>query len=149
MSEPSETLGPIREQRERLATAADELEEAVTSPAGNAIAWRIGVDTALKEMVAAVANHVELTEGPDGVYSDVVDRTPRLYKKVERLKHEHGDLQLRVATLESAITGEIDETIVEWIRGQAYELFLLVSRHRSKAADLIFESYDSDIGESE
>lgn len=149
MSDPGETLGPIRQQRERLANAADELEEAVTSPAGDPMGWKAEVETALTEMAAAIDNHIAMTEGPDGLYEDIAERSPRLVNQIDRLKLEHVELRSRVVNLGTLLDNDLDETHIEWFRDQAFELFHLVSRHRSKGSDLIYESYDADIGDSE
>lgn len=149
MSNPSETLGPIRKQRERLADATDDLETAITSASGDREAWKVSVGDALTEMSAAVANHVKVTEEPDGLFSDITERSPRLINQIDRLKLEHSELQARVENLESLLDDNLDETRIEWIRIQAFELFHLVSMHRGKGSDLIYESYKFDIGDSE
>lgn len=149
MSDASETLEPIRAQRERLSNANDDLEEAITGPAGDADLWKTRVTEALVEMSAAVDNHVEMTEGDDGLYADIIERSPRLIHQIDRLKLEHDELKARVDNLESLLVGELGETQIDWIRDQAFELFDLVSRHRGRGSDLIYESYDFDIGESE
>lgn len=148
-TDPGEALAPIREQRERLANAADDLEQAITSASGDAETWREQVGDALGELDAALANHVEMTESDDGLYADILSTTPRLTNPINRLIHEHVDLKHRVATLGSLLDHDPAELQVDLIRDQAFELLAHISLHRSRGAELIFESYAFDIGSSE
>lgn len=148
-TEPGEALGPIREQRERLANTADAFEQAITSSAGDVGPWKSLVQETLVEVGDALANHVEMTEGPDGLYTDVLERTPRLTYRVERLRDDHDDLRRRIAALEPLLAEPPSEPQVESIRDRGFELLEQISRHRSRGSDLIYESYDFDIGTGE
>lgn len=149
-SEPSSGAGDAleraRERRYALARAADTLEAALARPAGDADAWRAGVSAALDAVDAALDDHIAEVEGPDGLYAEILERTPRLAHQVEVLQREHVDLRQRVAAIRPQLADPVDERQVEHIREDSLELLKQISRHRHRGADLVFESYDADIG---
>lgn len=148
-SDPGENLAPIRAQRERLANAADDLEQAITSASGDVVTWREQVEDALEELDAALANHIAMTETDDGLYADIVASAPRLINPINRLMHEHADLVHRVDSIKPLVASDPAELQVDLIRDQAFELLSHISLHRSRGAELIYESYAFDIGSSE
>jgi phage shock protein A len=145
-AETGEALERARQRRHALAQAADALEAALARPAGDAEAWRAQVGAALGAVDAALDDHVAEVEGPDGLYAEILERTPRLAHQIEVLRREHVDLRDRVAAIRPRLTASLDEREIERIREDSLELLKQISRHRHRGADLVFESYDSDIG---
>lgn len=150
LSEPSagspDALARARARRHALAGAADGLEAALARPAGDAPAWRDGVASALDTLDAALADHIEEVEGPDGLYAEILERTPRLAHRIDLLRREHGELRDRLAAIRPLLADPVDARHVEQAREEALELLKQISRHRHRGADLVFESYDADIG---
>src|SRR6478752_1045650 len=100
-----ETLERVKERRERLGSAADGLERAITRAAGDGQSWRAGVRSALDEVRAALDAHVDEVEAPGGLYTDIITRSPRLTHAIERLRHDHVAMSEQIADLEPALAG--------------------------------------------
>lgn len=136
------TVERLRVRRRRLAMAADGLEQAITSAAGDTTSWRGQVRRALEELGAALTAHVAEADGPGGLFDEIAATSPRLLPTVERLRRDHDDLAGQVRQLEVLVAG--DE--VPAVRDAALTLLADISRHRHRGADLMWELYDVDIG---
>jgi hypothetical protein len=104
-------------------------------------AWRHGVAAELARLRTEFHAHVELTEGPDGLYAEVLGDAPRLVHQVYSLGRDHD----RVLAALDALTARIDAE-PRRLRRWAGELLHEVSRHRQRGADLVYEAYAIDIG---
>jgi phage shock protein A len=144
MGEIDATLGRVKQHRERLETAATGLETAITRPAGDAEAWAAGVRAATAEVDAALRAHVDEVEAPGGLHDEIIDRSPRLTHTVEVLRREHVSMADQVARVDAALADP--EPSVETVREQALALLAQISRHRHRGADLLWDSFDYDIG---
>jgi hypothetical protein len=112
--------------------------------------WRSQMDERLSGLRRAFAEHVGLTEGPDGFYHEIVNHSPRLASGVDVLVRDHEallaameGLHARVAT---AVPNEISARDLDQVRGWADELLRELSAHRQRGADLVYEAYGTDIG---
>jgi len=116
---------------------------AEASPVSEAT-WRQRVQRALLRLVMAADAHIGESEGPGGLLDEVESKAPRLWREVEKMRSEHGEL------LEDCFR------ILEEVRGTTASLCLirndvltLVDRfeyHRHRGADLVYEAYGVDIG---
>src|SRR5665647_2429708 len=80
----AERLRVLRRRRAELLGAIHALEQALAAPIpGGPMAWVQKVSAALLELSGDFRDHVELTEGPDGLYGVVIRSTPRLTHQVE------------------------------------------------------------------
>jgi hypothetical protein len=125
--------------RAELLAAIQGFEYALAAPADPA--WHRCFSTELARLRAAFDTHVDLTEGPDGLYAQVLTDAPRLVCQVYRLSREHA---LVAATFE-CLAGRLDaepERLRCWGGGLLAEL----SRHRQRGANLVYEAYATDIG---
>lgn len=147
---PTETdihLGqPVhRSHRDRPSLLRDivRFEQALAAPLWDP-GWRSRVSARLVALRGAFAEHVVLSEGPDGSYTELLDQAPRLARCVQELVQEHD----RVSGAMSALQRQIDgcETSVEEVRQQAGDLLRRLARHRQRGADLVYEAYATDIG---
>jgi len=143
---PTEAVSRARTHRERLAAAADELEAAVTRPAGDPAAWKRVVADALVGVSDALADHISEAERPDGLYQEILERSPRLAHDIARLRADHDDLRRRIAEIEPMLPSPAAPSQIESIRERVVELLAEISRHRHRGADLIWDSYQFDIG---
>jgi hypothetical protein len=130
----------LRRQRAELLAAIQGLECALAAPAHD-LAWRHGVAAELGRLRAAFANHVEITEGPDGLYAEVLGDAPRLVNEVYTLGREHAV----VLTALDALVARIDAE-PERLRCWAGDLLRELSQHRQRGAELVYEAYATDIG---
>jgi DUF438 domain-containing protein len=139
-------LSRAKLRREALAEAADALDDAVTRPAGDAVAWKQAVDSAVTAIDRALDAHIDEVEGPNGLYHEIIERSPRLVHHVEVLEREHVALRADVAKLAHLLEGPDGPNQIAQLREEAVRLLGDISRHRHRGADLIFDSYDFDIG---
>ena len=142
-------LGEVRDHRAELQESMNEAEHALAGAAGrNLDAWAGHVQTALRRLSAAFGDHVAVTEGPGGLYDDIQDTAPRLAGEVDRLTREHGkiaasleDLLERAAALEGANAADVAE-----LRQRGTALLAMLSHHRQRGADLVYDAYEVDLG---
>ena len=143
-------LQQARQRRKTLHDALVHLEEALSSPAAGRIPdWTTTVDKEMHEVEAAFEQHVLVTEKPDGLYDEILERAPRLAGNVGRLRDEHPEIQEKMrhmlARLEHEEIGG-EGWPLEKARDDLQRFIGSVIRHRQKGADLVWEAYNVDIG---
>jgi hypothetical protein len=134
-----------RRQRAELLAAIQGLECALAVCPSDPT-WRLGVATELGRLRQAFHAHVELTEGPDGLYAEVLGVAPRLVNQVYTLGREHAEVATSLAALADHLDGGRLDDEPERLRAWAGELLRGLSRHRQRGADLVHEAYATDIG---
>jgi hypothetical protein len=111
--------------------------------------WRNKVGERLSGLKRAFAEHVGLTEGPNGLYHELVDQAPRLASGVHGLVRDHRELLAAMDGLHERVSAdprEISARDVDQVRGWASDLLRELSEHRQRGADLVYEAYGTDIG---
>jgi len=144
--EPITTLRSVeaaRGRREDLRQATAALENAVA----RALAtddWLDVVSGAFLDLERSFQAHCDEVESPEGLFSDVLARAPRLAPRVEELREDHA----RIARLfgESGRPGTYDYEDLVALRHQLVELLGVIGAHRRAGADLVFEAFNVDIG---
>jgi hypothetical protein len=137
---PAEKIRQACRHRAQLFAAIQGFECALAvSPADPA--WRHGLAAELARLRAEFHTHVELTEGPDGLYAEVLWDAPRLARQVHNLGLEHATVLTALEALGAHIDAEPDR-----LRRWARRLLTGLSRHRQRGADLVYEAYATDIG---
>lgn len=143
---PDPGLAEIRERRLSLRTAMSGLESALaTPPAGQIEGWHEAVAQTALEVQANLEEHVTTSEGPDGFHGEVLEAAPRLAHAVDVLVRDHLAATALVAKIVAASQHPPTQD-VEVVREQGTELLALLSRHRQRGADLIYEAYEYDLG---
>jgi hypothetical protein len=146
--EAMKDLDEVRQRRDAMLRTAAGLEAALATPASDA-RWPEGVGNALSRLRATLADHVAVTERPDGTLDQVRDRAPRLANQIDRLLGEHvkmtADLERLMDLVDRAPTDRSPEETAA-IRERALELLTAIGRHRQLGADLLYEAYDVDVG---
>jgi hypothetical protein len=132
----------LRHGAELLAAIRD-FQCALATPYGNP-GWRCGVAAELPRLRAALVTHVELTEGPEGLYAEVLADAPRLVRQVNSLGREHATMSAALEALE-ALAQRVDAE-PERVRCWGSDLLRELSRHRQRGADLVYQAYTIDIG---
>jgi hypothetical protein len=118
------------------------MEHAIQTPVGDP-AWRPAMTRAVAQLKAAFAEHVEVTEGPSGLYAEVLDDAPRLASHLNDLVGHHRS----VCTALDELEGRLEEPhSPEAVRWQADRLVREVWQHRQRGADLLYEAYETDLG---
>jgi hypothetical protein len=139
-------LEALRRKRAELRESIGALELALAGPApGDHVRWAERVHVALVELSADFREHIDVTEGDDGLYVDILVTAPRLAEAVARLTREHAqiadlidDLLARSLTPESM---DLDK-----VRGLGTTLLGSLVSHRQRGADLVYEAYEFDVG---
>jgi antitoxin (DNA-binding transcriptional repressor) of toxin-antitoxin stability system len=136
-------LRVARRHRAALLRDIHFFEQAIAAPAGDPD-WRHRVSARLGGLRAAFAEHVVVTEGPEGLYAELLDHAPRLSRGVHVLIREHGAVVAAMSAL--ARRARLPEATTEELRGWASDLLREMSRHRQRGADLVYQAYQTDIG---
>jgi hypothetical protein len=104
------------------------------------------VHVALVELSADFGEHIRSTEGPDGLYHEILRTAPRLSGAVARLTRDHALIRDLIDNL-LACTSEPDvDQDVDGIRDRGTTLLGQLAGHRQHGSDLIYEAYTADIG---
>ena len=116
------SLDDVRRRRAELRESMGALEHTLAAPApGRLDAWRQEVRVALDELSADFRAHIDVTEGPDGLYHRLLMTAPRLAKAVDRLIRPEFVVS-RQPDDPAALLGEQGraiEMVKQWIRTQA------------------------------
>jgi hypothetical protein len=150
MSQDAVTRAPqlsvVRSGRTHLRRSCQELEGALSAPlVGREVEWSLDVATALTRLRESLASHVALTEGDGGLFEQVRTDAPRLEAALRRLHGEHLDLTDKLAAAGEHLTSP-DEAGLARARSQLTQVLALLSRHRQRGADLLYQAYQVDIG---
>lgn len=140
-------LEALRLRRGELRESMGALERAMAAPAeAGRSRWGQRVHVALVELSGDVREHIEITEGPDGLYRDVLKTSPRLSGAVNRLVSEHGLINSHVDDLLARLQTPEGAQDVDTVRDLGTALISVLLRHRQRGSDLVFEAYEVDIG---
>jgi hypothetical protein len=137
----------LRRHRAELLDSMRAVEQALEAPAvGDVAAWAQRVSVALIELEADFREHVQLTEGTDGLYRNMREVAPRLSNVVRTLTADHARIRTAVGQLVTTTAGPVGAADVARVRQAGTSLLGRLSRHRQRGADLVFEAYQTDIG---
>jgi len=151
----TEHVRVLRRRRAELLGAMNALEEALAAPVpGGPMVWVQKVTAALLQLSGDFRDHVELTEGPSGLYGRVIHSSPRLAHQVERLTQDHATLtglMSELLTLVGKAAGSFargDSMLADLdeVRDRGTTLIAALVRHRQRGSDLVYEGYSVDIG---
>ncbi|MCW3814725.1 hypothetical protein ONA91_09685 [Micromonospora sp. DR5-3] len=131
--QPGPTLpGELSALARALATSAEESR------------WREHLVVQLGPVRRGFAEHVRLTEGPDGLYAELLHQAPRLDRGVRLLTHEHAAIAAALVALQRA--AELPAVPAEEVRERVGNLLRALDQHRQRGADLLWEAYETDLG---
>ncbi|MEU4479364.1 hypothetical protein AB0F68_15050 [Micromonospora sp. NPDC023966] len=106
--------------------------------------WREHLIGRLGPLGHGFAEHVRATEGPAGLYAELLHQAPRLDRGVRLLAGEHAAIAAAIAALQHA--ARLPAVPAEELREQARHLLRALDRHRQRGADLLWEAYQADLG---
>ncbi|MEU9504884.1 hypothetical protein AB0D32_01200 [Micromonospora sp. NPDC048170] len=106
--------------------------------------WRERVLVGLGPVRQGFAEHVRATEGPAGLYAELLGQAPRLARGVRLLAREHVAITAALADLHQ--TAEQPDAPVDDLFDRAACLLRALARHRQRGADLLWEAYETDLG---
>jgi hypothetical protein len=140
-------LDELRRHRAELRESMSALEDALAAPVtGDMARWAQRVHVALVELAGDFRDHIEITEGPDGLYRDLLTSSPRLSDAVVSLTREHVVIVAKVDALMAPLIASGGVEDAGSVRALGTALLGRLVRHRQRGADLVFEAYEFDIG---
>jgi hypothetical protein len=140
-------LEELRRHRAELRESMGALEDALAAPgAGDPARWAQRVHVALVELAGDLREHIEITEGPNGLYRDLLTSSPRLSDAGASRTREHGLMSGQVDGLMGRVTVPDVVQDVDSVRDLGTALLGRLVRHRQRGSDLVFEAYEVDIG---
>jgi len=151
----AQQIDEVRRRRAELLESINALEQALAAPAPSGqMRWVRGVSDALLELSSDFHDHVELTEGPAGLYARVNRTSPRLSHQVQRLTQDHSTLTELISELLTVVgkaagtfaRGDSMLTTLDEVRDRGTTLIAALVRHRQRGSDLMYEGYSVDIG---
>jgi hypothetical protein len=130
-------LEELRRHRAELRESISVLEDALAAPAtADQARWAQRVHVALVEVPGDFHQHIDIAEGPNGLYYDLLKTSPRLSDAVATLTREHELIRTAPDAIEDAAR----------VRGLGTALLGRLIQHRQRGSDLLFEAYEFDIG---
>ena len=139
-------LEELRRHRAELRESMSTLEDALAAPAtADHARWAQRVHVALVELSGDFREHIDITEGPNGLYRDLFMTSPRLSDAVANLIREHALICGQVDSLLARVAPDVTEN-VDRVRDLGTALLGRLVRHRQRGSDLVFEAYEYDIG---
>jgi hypothetical protein len=111
--------------------------------------WLRRVQQALDHLRDEFHEHVETTESPEGVHAQMLHDQPRLAARIRRLSDEHVIISDRVDAVTALAAGDDPADVgerISRIRDAATEVVAMITRHRQRSADVVYEAYNTDIG---
>jgi hypothetical protein len=140
-------LEELRRRRGELRDSMGALEQALAAPPARGLrSWAGRVEAALVELSGDLREHVAITEGPEGMYAELLAQAPRLSGEMDRLTKEHLLIGEALENLLGQVTGPDVEEHPDRVRDLGTQLLATLSRHRQRGADLVYEAYEVDIG---
>lgn len=134
-----------RSRRASLHAILIDLETAIAAAApGREVSWSDQVRDQLTRLADAFTHHVQATEGPEGLFSQVRRRAPRLDNQCRRLTDDHATIVSELAAATAALDAGVPEA-----RKAVLSLLAHLARHRQAGADLVYEAYAVDLGGSD
>jgi hypothetical protein len=140
---PRRALQKAKGQRLSLRRAIDNFEDVLAAAPGTEAAESLR--STLEHLRVVFEVHVEVTEAPGGLYEEIIEIAPRLANRIQRFKREHH-------TITAAIGSALDELPADQsppdrdLHARLEQLFTVLSRHRTRGLDLVYEAYSVDIG---
>jgi hypothetical protein len=140
-------LEELRRHRAELRESMSTLEDALAAPAtADQARWAQRVHVALVELAGDFREHIDITEGSNGLYRDLLKTSPRLSDAVANLTREHALICGQVDSLLARVTTPDVIEDVNRVRDLGTALLGRLVRHRQRGSDLVFEAYECDIG---
>ena len=146
----TEVRGPsaharIGTQRSRLRNAAIVFEQISGDVGARRDTWLVAVNVALDTLADAWHEHVAFTEGPHGLFEELLDDSVEVAPEIDRLRRDHEVLDSHVARaremLAQPTAGPDDTRVLLSLTGIAK----LVDHHRRRGSDLLYQVYSVDV----
>lgn len=139
-------LARARQRRERWRDAVRLLQAAASlgvDPDPELRAWwRDEIREAAHRVDAVLAEHVEATEGPRGLFAAILTDAPHTAPSIARLCNDHAQLLSLSGRLRWQVERDDDEPVNRLTR----ELLALLDAHHHRGAEALHAAYAVDVG---
>ena len=137
--------------REQVQRALVALEGALAAPAPGRVAdWARDVTARLHDLRGEFARHVEITEGSEGLYDEILSIAPAHARALDALRAEHGvigdAIRDALAGLPAGPGAADEETWIAERREESTTVLGRLVRHRQRGADLTWRAYNVELG---
>lgn len=141
------------EHRETMQRALGALEAALAAPAPNRLEqWSEVVSRRLHDLRGEFARHVEITEGADGLYDEILALAPEHGRALDALRDEHLEIEAAVRAMLTELAASRGTARADpdaWVadrREAGTTLMGRLVRHRQRGADLTWRAYNTELG---
>jgi hypothetical protein len=137
-----------RADRNASLDALHTVEAALAAPApGRDEHWLADVVNAIDALLDALNSQAAGDSETTSLLSEIANDQPRFVPRVERLRHEHGDLRASLQSLREQITpaAGVDIDAAD-IRDRLASIARRLRQHRAREADLIYEAINLNLG---
>ena len=135
-------IGP---QRGHLRDASIRFQAVATDVSAERDAWIAAVGSALSGLGSAWQEHVQFTEGPAGLFEELLDDSIEVASEIDHLRRDHEVVAAAMARarelLASPSAGPDDTRLLQSLTGIAKQ----VDQHRRRGADLLYQVYSVDV----
>ncbi len=141
---PGDALQLARTLRAGLRDAVSSLEDAAAGPAADP-GWRSTLSARIHDVRTALITHIDEVEADGGLLDQAVAAVPGLAPAAAQVRDDHGLLCEEVDQVLDMVDpthGEDDDRVRETV----LDLMRMISRHRQRGADLVYEAWHLDIG---
>jgi hypothetical protein len=108
--------------------------------------WAERVHVAIVELSADFGEHIDITEGPQGLHHELLTTAPRLSGAVAHLTPEHALIRDLLDNLLAHVGEPESNSDLDDVRDRGTALLGRLVRHRQRGSDLIYEAYPAEIG---
>ncbi|MGZ4618065.1 MAG: hypothetical protein ACXV3F_04950, partial [Frankiaceae bacterium] len=108
--------------------------------------WVASLSPHIQALLAAWSRHIEVTEGPDGLFEQIRTDAPGLDFLLLRLHRDHDRMLEDMQALARDAVPSAEEAALQDVRDRITEMQSRVTRHRQLGADVLYKAYAVDIG---
>lgn len=135
---------PAGFRRDALRSARRALDDAITSPATDAVAWAAKLLAELRKLDRVFEKHVRESEGDEGSLPEVLALKPHLQSRVGMVMDDHALIRRHIDDVIGLAEQQLASRAVwvEALRLNAGALADEVRSHQAKGTDLVYEAFN-------